>query len=123
MTRSPVVACRGVDERPARWTCRETGLILSNRPLLQRGRTLAGCCYFVLEETARTAAKERMSKGGEGPANLQDLSGKQWDEDVAEAVGVSKDTIRKGMDVKLQRGRTLAGFCYYKGGAKTRSVS
>jgi hypothetical protein len=65
--------------------------------------TAARCEAVTLEQTARKISKERnraegnQYTGQDGPsANLQKA---HWDEDVAEQVGVSARTIRKGTDV------------------------
>jgi hypothetical protein len=53
---------------------------------------------LLLEETAREVGKQNMSKGGQGMQNFADLD-ENWRQDVADRVGVSHETVRKGTDV------------------------
>lgn len=52
------------------------------------------------EELEADKAKERMSKGGEGTQKLADPETGEAKEKAAEKVGVSKETVRKGQQIK-----------------------
>jgi hypothetical protein len=90
------------------------------RSFLQRGRTLAGCCYvrdvktqeaLAYKDLERGLAKERMGAGGkgglEGVENLPPLSEGKYRDLLGERVGVSGKTIGDEAVVPSEARRSL----------------